>query len=200
MLDKKIVKDIIDNVKGETRGVVFKTDAEFIKENMGEEGLDKLQNMANKLNIPIDYRGETNATKWYPLSLRLLSILLIQDLFEWDNKKIMEMGEAAPKYSFIVRTLMRYFISFEKTFSETTKYWKEHYSVGELVVPDSSVVNDNYLVFQLRDFKIHPVLCEYYKGYFLSICKMIIKAENMVMEETKCTFKGDECHEFKVTW
>ncbi len=200
MLDEKIIKNILDNVKGETRGVVFKTDAEFIKEKMGEEGLEKLQNMANQLNIPIDYNGEANATKWYPLSLRVLSILLIQDVFEWDNEKIIEMGEAAPKYSFIVRTLLRYFISFEKTFSEASKYWKEHYSVGELVVPDPSVVNDNYLVFPLKDFEVHPILCEYYKGYFLSICRMIVKAENMVMKETKCMFKGDEYHEFKVTW
>lgn len=200
MLDKKIINDIVQNTKGETRGVVFKTDGDFVKEKMGQEGFEKLQNAIKKAGIQIPYEDKTNSTKWYPLSWRLLSILFIKDTFNWDEEKIREMGEAAPKYSFIVRTLLRYFISFEKTFLEISKYWKEHYSVGEIIIPDSSVVNERYLLFYLKDFDIHPILCEYYKGYFLSICKIVIKAENMKIEEIKCSFRGDKHHEFKVTW
>ncbi len=200
MLNKKIVNNLLKSIKGDVRGVVFKTDAEFIKEKFGEEGLEKLQSAAKKMDIPIDYKGEINATRWYPLSWRVLSILLIQEVFGWNDEKIIEMGEAAPKYSFIIKTLLRYFLSLEKTFSEISKYWDEHYSVGKLVVPDPTVVNENYLLFYLKDFKVHPIMCEYYKGYFLSVCKLIIKSENMVIEETKCMFKGDDYHEFKITW
>ncbi|MDA3814841.1 MAG: hypothetical protein PF549_00560 [Patescibacteria group bacterium] len=200
MLDKKTIDDLLENIKGEARGVVFRTDAEFVKEKMGDEGLQKIKDATKEAGIAIDYEEKSNATKWYPLSWRVISILIIQDTLGWDNEKITEMGEAAPKYSFIVRTLLRYFISLEKTFSEAEKYWKEHYSVGELIVPDPSVVNENRLVFHLKNFNIHPILCEYYKGYFLSICRIVVKAENMKIEETKCMSKGDEYHEFKVTW
>lgn len=200
MLDKKTIDDLLKNIEGEVRGVVFKTDAEFVKEKMGLEGFEKLKLAMKETGIPLDYEEETSATKWYPLSWRILSILVIKDTFDFNDEDIKEMGESAPKYSFIVRTLLRYFISLEKTFSEASKYWKEHYSVGELVVPDPSVVKDNYLIFHLKDFRVHPILCEYYKGYFLSISRVVIKAENMKMEETKCSFKGDDYHEFKVTW
>jgi hypothetical protein len=200
MLNKKIIDDVLKNIKGDVRGVVFKTDAEFVKEKIGEKGIEKLQDAADQMGIPIDYKGGFNATRWYPLSWRVLSILLIQEVFDWNDEKIIEMGSAAPKYSFMIRTLLRYFLSLEKTFSEISKYWTEHYSVGELVVPDPTVINENYLLFYLKDFKVHPIMCEYYKGYFLAVCKLIIKADNMSIVETKCMFKGDDYHEFKVIW
>lgn len=200
MLKEETIQEIIKNTDGQVRGAVFKTDEKYIRDTLGEEKLQQLQQKISEAGVPLTFGSEINATKWYPLSWRILSLLFAKDTFDWSDEDIFKMGLSAPKYSFIVKTLMRYFVSYEKTFSEAAKYWNEHYSVGDFSVPDPSVVNDNYLVFQLKDFRYHPILCTYFKGYFLSITKIITKHDEAEIKETKCPFNGDDYHEFEITW
>jgi len=198
MLNDKEIAEIMQT-KGMARGVVFYTDAEYILEKKGKAGLKKLEEEIKKTGQPISYGKEISATSWYPLSWRILSLLVIKDIFNWEAKEIIEMGFAAPKHSFIVKTILRYFISIEKTFSESAKYWEKHYSVGKLWAPDIDLKNKR-LVIRLKDFKIHPILCTYYFGYFKAIAGLVVKSEGMTIEETKCAFKGDPYHEFVIKW
>ena len=194
--------DKILKIKGEVRGVVFHTDAKYILENKGEEGLKAVNDNIKKINLPISYgsnMSDIKATSWYPLSWRILSLLIIKDTFGWQDKDIIAMGEAAPKYSFIVKVLLRYFISLEKTFSETGKYWEKHYSIGKLLAPIIDVKN-KHLVIQLHDFKIHKITCVYFLGYFKTIAYLVLKTEKMVIKETKCIFNNDAYHEYDIKW
>lgn len=195
---KEEIKKILEIV-GKVRGAVFQTDAGYILEKKGKEGLEMLKEGIKKTGQPISYGKEVKATNWYPLSWRILSLLTIQKVFNWGEKEIFEMGTQAPKYSFIVKALLRYFVSIEKTFTESAKYWKEHYSVGELEALEIDI-KGKHLVLHLKNFKVHPVLCSYLKGYFRTIARLAVKTKKMTIKETKCMFKGDSYHEFIIDW
>lgn len=186
-------------IKGKVRGVVFQTDGRYVLETKGEKGMKTLEAAIKKTGQPIKYGKELKATSWYPLSWRILSLLVIQRTFNWGEKEMFAMGQAAPKYSFIVKMLLRYFVSLEKTFKESAKYWQEHYSVGKLEAPVIDIEGKR-LVIHLKDFKMHPVFCMYSKGYFKAIAKLVVRTEKMTIKETECMFKGDDYHEFIIEW
>ena len=87
----------------------------------------------------------------------------------------------------------------EKTFEESGKYWEKHYSIGKLEAFRIDIENKQ-LVLHLLDFKAHPILCIYFKGYFKSIAGLVVKAEKMFIEETKCMFEDNPYHEFVINW
>ncbi len=198
MLNSEEIRKVL-KIKGMVRGVVFRTDARYVLETKGEEGMKMVEAEIQKAGQPISYGSGVKATKWYPLSWRILSLLTIQEVFHWGEKEIFEMGEAAPKYSFIIKTLLRYFVSLEKTFIESAKYWEEHYSVGKLEAPEIDV-RGRHLVLQLKGFEGHPVLCLYLRGYFKTVALLAIRTKSMTIKETKCVFKGDSYHEFIIDW
>lgn len=198
MLDKKEVEQIL-KIEGKTRGVVFQTDMEYVRQKKGEAGLEKLKKGARKMGYPLPYEKEIRATAWYPLSWRVISLLLIKDLFSLDDHDISEMGMLAPKYSFVVKTLLRYFISIEKTFIESAKYWQEHYSRGNLAASEIDSKNGR-LVIQITDFKVHPILCLYFKGYFKTVAQLVVKSDNISVKESQCAFKGDAFCEYIIGW
>ncbi len=198
MLNPKDFNDIL-KIKGQVRGVVFQTDAKYVLGKKGEAGLKKLESAIKQINPSISYGQEIQATGWYPLGWRVLSLLVIQDVFNWGTKEVLEMGSAAPKYSFIVKSLLRYFVSLEKTFTESAKYWQEHYSIGALEASDIDVEGKR-LVLWLKDFKVHPILCDYFRGYFKTIALLTVRTKKMTIKETKCVFKGGPYHEFVIEW
>ena len=186
-------------IEGQVRGAVFQTDAKYILEKKGEEGLKTLESVIKETGQPISYGKDIKATAWYPLSWRVLSLLTIKEVFDWNDQEIVKMGLAAPKYSFIVKTLLRYFVSLEKTFSESAKYWEEHYSIGKLEAPEIDLEKKR-LVLHLKDFKVHPTLCIYLTGYFKAVAQLVVRTENMSIKESKCMFKGNPYHEMVITW
>jgi len=198
MLNKDIIKEI-SKIKGETRGAVFHTDVKYILVKKGENGLNQLKENLKDIIDNDFYSEEIVSTGWYPLWWRVLSLLVIKETFNWGEEEIFDMGACAPKHSFIVKTILRYFVSIEKTFEESGKYWEKHYSIGKLEAPRIDIENKQ-LVLHLLDFKAHPILCIYFKGYFKSIAGLVVKAEKMFIEETKCMFEDNPYHEFIINW
>jgi len=126
----------------------------------------------------------------------------IEFLFDQVKNKysdIFEMGNSAPKYSFIVKLLMKFFLSPLRSFKEGPNYWKKHYDFGIL---DTHELNEKekYLVIRLKEYKFHPIICIYFQGYFQRIAQYVIKSEKFTTEETKCMHRGDLYHEFVVHW
>lgn len=186
-------------LSGEIRGVTFLTDAEYIRRTKGEAGLALLKKGLKELGYPIDYEN-IKAVDWYPLGLRVVSLLVMKELFSWSNMDIENMGKAAPKYSFVVKMLLKYFLTIAMTYKESPKYWVKHYTVGKLEAPGYSL-EKRYFLIRLRDFKAHPIMCTYLGGYFITLSQYLMKkAKNYKVREDKCMFKGDEYHEFVITW
>ena len=201
MVNNQISTEEIKNLMklpGKVRGVVFQTDAEYVKEKKGEKGLELVKKTLKKIGCPIDYE-KIKATGWYSVGLRVISLLIIKDVFNWSDKEIETMGNAAPKYSFIVRLLMKYFLTFPMSYKQSPVYWKKHYTVGELEAPDYNL-QKKYYIIRLKKFKIHPILCAYLGGYFVRIGQFVLKGSDFKVKETKCMFSGDSYHEFLITW
>jgi predicted hydrocarbon binding protein len=189
---KKIMK-----IKGETRGVVLKTDEEFILREKGEEGLKKIEKELKRFGYPIKYKEITNMA-YYPVGLRILSLLAIKKVFNFSEKEIRKMGADAPKISLIIKFFMQYFLSLQKTLKEISKIWRKHYTVGELIVVESNE-EKKFIILRLKDFNLHPIICFYLAGYFSTVLKMIVK-KPVFCQETKCFFRGDKYHEYLFKW
>lgn len=185
-------------IKGGVRGNVLNTDAKYVVSKYGEEGLKKLKKEMEKNGIKINY-GEIKNTEWCPLGWRAVSLLTIKDLFKWSEEDVFAMGMAAPRNSFLIRTILKYFISLEKTFMELGKYWEKHYSRGKLETKKIDT-EKKFLEFYVKDFNLHPCLCTYYKGYFKSLAQLLLRSEDIEIEEPECSFKGDSRHKFIITW
>lgn len=188
----------LTNIPGKVRGQVFVTDLAYVKEKKGEEGASLLKKKIDEWGIPIDYE-KVKIAEWYPVGLRVVSLLAIKEAFDWGDEEIKDLGNCAPKYSFIVKILMKYFLSIERTFRESPKYWTKHYNVGELENYEIDE-KEKYIILRLKNFKIHPILCVYYLGYYLRIAQYVVENEKITIEETKCMFKGDDCHEYFIRW
>ena len=191
--------DELLKTKGEIRGLVFHTDASYVLARNGESGLVKLENTIKELGYPIDYR-HPKRTDWYPIGLRVISLLVIKDTFGWNDEDIKEMGFNAPIFSFLVKIFMKFFISLAKTAKESPKLWKEHYrNVGKLV-PVKVDEDKKFFILRLEEFKIHPIFCTYLNGYFKRVASFGITSKKIDCKETKCVFKGDPYDEFLITW
>ncbi|XOB40179.1 MAG: hypothetical protein ACKKMR_02515 [Candidatus Nealsonbacteria bacterium] len=197
-LNKETAKKIME-VKGEVRGVVFKTDGEYILKEKGEEGLKKLEEELEKLGFPIKYK-EVKNLNFYPVGLRAISLLTIKKVFNFDDEKIKEMGIFATKISFIVKLFMRYFFSLKRiVLKEAPKMWRKHWTQGELI-PVELNEKEKYAIIRIKDFNLSPTYCHYLRGYFSGIVLMVVKTSKIICEETKCFFRGDEYHEYLVKW
>lgn len=196
-MTKEEIKKLME-IPGEVKGVVLQTDAEYVRQKKGEKGLLAVKKELEKIDCPIDYE-KIRATSWYPLGLRPISLLVIKKVFNWGDKEIENMGNEAPKYSFLIKALLRFFLSFPRSYKEIPKYWEKHYIAGKLEGPGYDL-KKKYYILRLKDFKIHPILCVYLRGYFVRVGQLVLKGNNFKGEETKCQFKGDPYHEFLITW
>jgi len=179
---KKDFKKEIENLmklEGKTKGEVFKTDAEYLLEKEGKEGLKIVQEETKRLGYPIPYE-RIKGTDWYPIGLRVVSFFAIMNTLNWKEREIEEMGKFAPKISFIVKIFMRTFLSPEVAVKQAPRIWPRHYNVGELKTSEfkEEKKNDNEIegscVISIFNFKVHPILCSYLKGYFLGLAEAIV--------------------------
>lgn len=186
------------NAEGEVRGVVFKTDRHFIINKAGEEGLKKVEEELQKMNCPFNYEEEADNMSFYPVGMRVLSIIAIAKAFEMDKEEVVKMGGNAPKFSLMIKFFMRYFLSAEKIMEKAGEMWEKHYAVGKLESVEMNT-EEKFIRARLYDINLHPIFCDYLIGYFSSVIKMGVGKEGEG-EEIKCVHRGDDYHEFTIKW
>ena len=197
MIEKKEAEKLVE-IGGRVRGAVFETDAEYIRNRNGDEGLDKVKARLRELGYPMSYES-VKSMEWLPLGMRALSLLVIKHVFNWSDEDIKEMGDAAPKYSFIVKLLMKFFVSPQVAFTHAPEYWIKHYDTGRLDAAHLDEKNRR-AVIHLHDFRVHPLYCRYLEGYFQRLFKFMYPKSHVQIQESSCMCKGDAYHEFLVTW
>lgn len=197
MLNSKEVEKI-KKIEGRARGVIFQTDIQYIEGKMGKKEANKIRREIKKI-IPEYDHSQIKTTDWYPLWWRIISLKVIKNHFNWGKKELVEMGHSAPGNSFLVRVILRYFVSLKKTFQEGKKYWDKHYHPGNF---ESIKFNnkEQYVIFRIKNFKGHPDLCFYLQGYFKAIAELTLPGKKIDIKETKCLHKKGPCHEFKLSW
>jgi hypothetical protein len=190
-------QDIVQ-LEGQARGSALNTDAAYIESKEGKQGIHKIEESFRNLGYPLEYRCIRDMG-WYPICIRVLSLRLIQDSFGLQDDDIVRMGDTAPKFSFIVKVFMKFTGLPERAINRVPEYWSMHYSIGDIRV---ATVDEpaGYLVVQLENFNIHPVLCRYFEGYFRRLLQFGFVAQEVRSRETKCTFDGAPYHEYHIAW
>ncbi len=198
---EKATKEEVEEIMktpGKVRGVVFGTDARYISDNRGEEAIKEVEQKLEEWGNPIVYK-DINHMDWYPIGLRALSLLAAKEVFDWSDEDITKMGHSAPAHSFVVKLLMKYFLTLKQTHEKSPSYWTKHYTVGTLKATDYDE-EERSCALQLWDFNIHPILCSYYLGYFRKISELGAQQEITGIEEKDCSHKGGPYHEFIIRW
>lgn len=185
-------------IKGECRGVNLKNDADFVLKKKGKEGLRKVEEELERLGCPIKYK-KIRGLGFYPVGWRAISLLAVKKVFNWKDEDIRELGRFATAASLVVRIYMKFFHSVDLMVKKAPKMWDDYFTIGELAVSDYDE-EKRYAIVEIRDFDLHTIFCRTMEGYFENIVKMIVKAKEVQCEETKCTFKGQDCHQFYITW
>ncbi len=195
--DEEINKII--NAKGEVRGVVFKTDRRFIFDKEGEEGVRRVEEELEKMKCSFSYEEEADNMSFYPIGMRIMSIIAISRAFNLDKEGIIGMGNNAPKFSLMIKLFMRYFLSPEKIFEKAGEMWQKHYTIGKLE-PIEINEEKKYMRARVSEIELHPIFCDYLCGYFSSIMKMGL-GEDAGGGELSCTYevKEDGCY-FILEW
>jgi hypothetical protein len=119
-------------------------------------------------------------------------------MFDFHEKEIEQFGAFVVNFSLFLKIFMKYFGSISLLAKQGVNMWREHFTVGDLEISEFSEEKKD-IVVRLKNFQIHPVYCTIFKGYFSKIVQMTINKPT-ICQETKCSFRGDQYHEFLVTW
>ena len=188
----------VKKIQGSIRGTAFQTDAIFIKAHYDAEGLNHVESALAENGFKLKFDG-IKAMEWLPLSARALEMLLLKDIFRFEEKDFYKMGEAGSKQSFIIRLLAKFFLSPETVFKSAPIYWSKYYSVGK-ILPVVFNEGERFVELRLVDFKAHVYYCYYLAGFFRRLVQHNYPKDEVKVEETKCVFRGDDCHEYKFWW
>lgn len=133
MNEKKLKSEAerLMKIPGNVKGAVFQTHAIYVRHRQGEKGVKMVEEQMGKLGYPLKF-SKIKTFNWYPEALNVLTILTIKELFNWTEKDVIEMGNFAPKYSLVMKILLKYFVSVRKVFESAPIYWKKHFDFSDV--------------------------------------------------------------------
>lgn len=197
--DETISFEQMKQIKGQVKAVALLTDKIYVYEKHGEDKLSLVEEEMKKMGFPFQYNSLKTISDFIPLNIRVASLFAIKNVFNLDNDQIREMGRLATKNSTFTKLVLRYLVSLKKMTKEIPRHWQRHYTVGSMD-PGELREEEKYIIVRLRDFNVHPIFCTYLSGYILGDVELIGDFPNLRLKETQCIHRGNDCHEFKVTW
>ena len=187
----------IAGIDGTCRGVVLKTDEDFVVREKGLEGIKQVEIALHRIGYPLTY-NKIKTMDFYPLKWRIASLVAIRNQFDFSDEKIKEMGMAAPKFSLITKIFIKYFSSISLMAKQAPSIWKRHYGSGELIIKTVDE-KSRLIILELIGLNIDPLFCIYLSGYFSTMIQMVT-GSSVICRETKCFYSGSSSHEYELTW
>ena len=197
---QEITKELVEELmktKGEVRGLLVKNDGDYILKERGNKDLEKVEEELKKWGLPVKYK-DIKSLDFYPVGLRAVSLLAIKKTFDFDDEKIREVVSLHPKQPLSMKLFMRLY-SVPKIVKRIQSIWGRMYTVGEVVFTKFDE-KEKHGILEIRGFDVHPIICRAMEGHTIALAKMVLNAEKATCWETKCTFKGHDCHEFQIAW
>ncbi len=189
------IADELKNFKGNVKGEVFRTHADYIKSKEGEEGLKKVEEKMASLGVPIDFYN-IKPFNWFSEGLSSLTIIITKETLNWSEEDVFEMGRFAPKFSFIIKVMIQYLVSVESLLENARKYWNKHFDFG--YVETIFHTEENKIIVKEYGFDTHPIVCIYHAGYFKGLCEFAVKSRDI---DVKYAYqKNNEYNEYIITW
>jgi len=195
---KKEIKTL-KKLSGEERGMDIKYLVHRVTEKEGNRGLKRVISELKKNGYKFPDLSKIGNMDWISVSLPTIFLVASVKCFGWQEKDIIQMGREVLLFSYTIKIFIKYFLSIEKTFKIAARNWKKYYSKGELSIKyDNKKANE--IVIYLKNFKKHPYNCLYLTGLFSKLIEIITGERVIKAVETKCPFRGDSYHEFKIYW
>ena len=194
---KRKAQDIL-SLEGKVRGMALKSHGDFILKKEGPEGLKKLKERMKELGFSLKH-NDIEPMDFYPIGAEALELLLMREIFGYEDEKFKEVGAFGAKSSLIMRLFMKYLFSLKAIIKHAPKIWSRYYSEGKLEVGAMSE-EEKKIVFIVKGFKVHRYHCFHVAGFLQSTLKMALGGAPVKIKETKCMCKGDEHHEFEASW
>jgi len=196
IITKEKVKELMA-IKGEVRGFAIKDDISYIHSKFGQEGVDKIEAEMRKLGFPIKY-SDIKQMGFYPVGLAGVPQLVIKKLFNFDEQEFYKMGFFNARLPIPVRLFLRYFLSLRILADHGQELWRKYYRIGNYRASDINE-KEGYVISIIDDFDITRTVCHTISGFLAGLVQMTINHPT-TGKETKCTFLGDDHHEFLVKW
>lgn len=170
----------------------------YTRFKFGQEGVTKVYQLLkdNGFELP-DISGH-DPMDWMPATIPTAYMVGMVKAFNWNEDNIFEMGRQLRSMSPMLKLIMKHFISLKHSVSSATKKWNTLYTEGKMELAEFDEKNKR-IVYQLKDFAKHPVTCRYILGVATGLIELSVH-ETVRSSENKCTFKGDDYHEFVFTW
>jgi len=198
---QRITKEEADKlmaIPGNVRGAVILANLEYAFQRGGEKIVEEIKERLKELTYPFDIE-EIKPMEKYPEALSVLIILLIKEIFNLTKEEIFEMGGASIKLSPFIKILTKYFVSIKKCFEQAPKYWEKYFDFGK-IEPAEYNEKEGYAILRVIDYKFHPLICIYHRGYFAQIAKIATGKKMIKSREIKCIHRGDPYHEYSISW
>jgi len=187
----------IRKTKGEVRGIGPRSIAEYVLWKEGEHGLKRLEDLMNSLGFPIEYR-KMKSMDYYPYWIVSVSFLAVKRLFNFTNEDFQKMGEMDVRFTPLQKIFIKYFVSLKKLAESASKMWEHYDTLGKIELIEFDEKNKR-AIMKVTEFDRSEYQCQYLIGYITATAKIVSKTIP-ICEETKCTFRGDEYHEFTLKW
>jgi hypothetical protein len=191
------IQELLSSIKGETRGIVLKTDWDFIFRHYQHEGIEKLEKKMEEWGVPLKYK-EIKETNFIPLSYDLVSLLAIGEVFNFKESDFIKLGKEEAKTSTFLKLFFRYFVSLKTLVQKAPEIWQKHYSIGCLEVEEINE-KEKYILLALKNFKVHPLYTQILGAYFSETVSLIIGKETQ-FKVIKDVFKGDSYIQYRIFW
>ncbi len=191
----------IKKIKGEVRGTTFKNDFACVKKEGGKKQLEAVKKRLRELGCKEKdiIQDNTKVFSWYPLWCHVLFFVILNKELGWTEKDIFNIGYHGSRVSLIAKTFPKLMFDLKKAFNKSGIYWKKNFSVGKLELEELDLKN-NYGILNLKDFNVHPLECYTIKGYLVGVLDLLGQIKDVKVKETKCVHRGDDHHQFKLTW
>ncbi len=195
-LTRKKAEELMEK-EGESRGVTLRTSWTYVKEEYGEEVLSKIEKRMAELGYPVKDE-EIKVMDFYPVGMDALALLVIKEELDLSEEEMMKIGMEKVKFSLFFKVMLKHFIRLKVFEREGPKFWRKHYTIGELIVKVDE--EKKKTVLKVENFKVHPIYCPVLRGYFLRTVQMAVGEKNVKIYEEECVFKGSDCYKFAFSW
>ena len=119
MAREKITKEEAERIMkegGKVRGLTLKTDADYIIEKEGKEGLKRVEERLKELGYPIKFKN-FSSFGWYSLPLSAIIITVMVEVFDWDDSAIFDLAYTAPLNTTVSKMMLERLLNLERLFA-----------------------------------------------------------------------------------
>lgn len=171
---------------------------EYTRIKYGEEVVNKVHQLLKENGFEIPDTSHHDPMDWIPATIPTAYMVGMIKVFNWNEDDIFELGRQLRAISPIIKFITKHFVTIKQSLLTAAKRWNTHYTEGKLELAEFDEINKR-LVYRLKEFVKHPVTCRYLLGVITGLMELSVK-KVVRSSENKCTFAGDDCHEFEVMW